>query len=207
MKGKCVLAALKCVPDVDLNYTDNQLRLELQSALGKAGREVDDIWLPLFAIATAAVGATDLEQNRLLQELVESAKELSDLRDGGIAGLKAVLKFPRAVYAASARTPAVGLEPGLVAALRILESFEPIEPEALRALVYECEGVRVTTQWLSKNLKPLGIQAKKRNGRRVFMPSKAELQEAKSVLGIATTTAPMGQQGHEGQQNLMEEVI
>jgi len=209
LKGKCVLAALKCVAEVDRNYTDNHLRRELQSALGKAGREADDIWLPLFAIASAAVGETDLGQNSLLRELLEAAKELSALRDGGLAAApKTVLEFPGAIRSASAgRTPVeIGPEPALVVALNLLDSAEGIEPEMLSSIVCEAGNVMVSAQWLSKKLKPLGIQAKKHNGRRVFMPSNEELRTAKSALGIAAPIIEIGQQGHEGQQILMKEV-
>jgi hypothetical protein len=207
LKGKCVLAALKCVPDVNQNYKDNHLRRELQNALGKAGREADDIWLPLFAIAAAAVGDSDLAQDTLLGELVESAKELSALRDGRITAAKTVLKFPGTAHAGSARIAAAGPEPGLVTALSLLRALEPIQPETLRALIYECADVRVTTQWLSKNLKRLGIQSKKHNARRVFMPSKEELERAESELRIAAAITAVGQQGHEGQQHLIKEVV
>jgi hypothetical protein len=143
----------------------------------------------------------------------KKTKELSALRDGGIAAApKTVLEFPGAVRSASAgRTPVeIGPEPVLVVALNLLDSAEGIEPEMLSSIVCEAENVMVSAQWLSKKLKPLGIQAKKHNGRRVFMPSKEELQKAQSLLGIATPTTAIhkgGQQGHDGQQNLMKEVI
>jgi hypothetical protein len=197
---------------VNRNYTNNQLRRELQSLLEKAGREADDIWLPLFAIASAAVGSTDLARDPLLQELAEAARELSGLRDSHIAK-PSVLEFPGAQHSGSVKKSPreVGLSPALVAALNVLDKSldksEGVEPEMLSGIVYECTSARVTAQWLSKNLKPLGINAKKRQGRRVFMPSKEEIRAAQSTLGITAPVIAIGQQGHEGQQILVKEVM
>jgi hypothetical protein len=205
LKSNCVLAALKCVDDVNTAYKDNSLRKALHRLLGKAGREADDIWLPLCAIASAAVGTTDLAQNPLLQDLAEAAKELSGLRDSQ-SFKPSVLEFPGAQHSGSAKkTPReVGPSPALVAALNVLDKSldksEGVEPEMLSGLVNECASTRVTAQWLSKNLKPLGIKAKKREGRRVFMPSKEEIRAAQSELGIAAPAIAIGQQGHEGHQ-------
>lgn len=207
LRAKCVLTALKCADGVNQLFRDEALRTNIEALLGKAGREADDIWLPLFAIVAACSSDTkiDPEQNSLLGDLAKAAKELARFRENPMSEDRQ--RFPRAAAAScSDRSEPDEPHEALVAALDILESG-PIEPRDLAKRVsvrVSKSGHReVTAQWLSKNLRRrFRIRAAKQNGRRVFKLLPREIQAAKAKLGVVPSfpqEIESGQQGQEGQ--------
>jgi len=197
LRAKCVLTALKCATDVDRFYKDNALRMNLEALLGKAGREVDDIWLPLFALVAASS---------------DDAKIDPDLADAAVGLAKHCHNPTPSSSIRLLRTVSPGRSEGdrvegsgrtLVAALRALNSLSPIEPTELAERLSGGLDTEVSAQWLSKNLQSLGIRAKKQGGRRVFNVLPREIERAENMLGIEFSdyqSAEPGQQGQDGQQ-------
>jgi hypothetical protein len=72
LRERCLLWALEAVERVNRCYQDEKLRKELGALLGP-GRISDDIWLPIFAVATAATG----DDANFIKILKDAAKELA----------------------------------------------------------------------------------------------------------------------------------
>lgn len=203
LRTKCVLTALKCAHGINQCYKDNRLRKDLEVLLGMAGREVDDIWLPVFAVVTACSPDAEIDpaQDSLIGDLAKAALQLTKFRANQIASDTS--RFPRqATVSCSEIRASERSEEALVAALDIVRE-RSIEPSELAKRVSKRLGRKVSAQWLSKNLRPLGIRAMKYDGRRVFIVRLREIQEAKVKLGIVppfAQEAGTGQQGQEGQQ-------
>jgi hypothetical protein len=192
LKEKCVLTALKCAADVNQFYNDEALRKSLETLLGRAGREVDDVWLPLFAIASASSADTTPDSN-----LVEAAKQSAKDRD--IPNIATASQRTASVPSARNQVERPPNE-ALVTALHLLAWSVPFEPTKLAKEVSDRIEMKVSAQWLSKHLRRLGILAKRKKGRRVFQVSRGELNQAKGKLGICPSAPKPGQEGQEGQQ-------
>lgn len=203
LRTKCVLTALKCAHGINQCYKDDKLRRDIEALLGMAGREVDDIWLPVFAVVTACSPHSEIDsaQDSLVGDLAKAALQLTEFRADQISGDTS--PFPRPATASCSEGGASEeAHDALVAALDIVPG-EGIGPSDLAKVVSKRVKREVTTQWLSKGLARLGIRAVKYNGRRVFIVRLSEIQEAQVKLGIAPSfaqEAETGQQGQEGQQ-------
>ena len=196
LRAKCVLTALKRAEGVNRSYRDTTLRKNIEVLLGKVGREVDDIWLPLFAVA----GPGSADSSSLADDLSEAAKELTEYRETETA---ADSPYSPATHRG---TETVGQNKALLVALTVL-SCGPTEPADLADRVSKGLSREVSAQLLSKNLGRLGIVAKKQNGRRVFNVSALELETVKAKLGIEPSGVQdieSGQQGRDGQQQSEE---
>jgi hypothetical protein len=208
LRAKCVLTALKCAVGVNQLYRDDGLRTNIVALLGKAGREADDIWLPLFAIAAACSDETKIDsmQNSLIGDLAKAATELAECRDNPLLTDSTQLHEVRSA-APSRRTEIKEPDRALVAALYVLGCGEAMEPTELAHAVSERVNDKVSAQWLSKSLNRFGIRARKlgKGSRRVFAVPSAELRRAEAKLGIESPYEPgdSGQQGREGQQEAM----
>ena len=204
LRAKCVLTALKCADAINGFYRNKNLRTDLEGLLGKAGREVDDIWLPLFAVVVACSpdAKIDSAQSSLIGDLAKAAVQLASFRANQTSGDTS--RFPKPV-AASGSKGGGSDEPheALVVALEFVQ-VEGIEPSDLAKMVSKRLKREVSAQWLSKSLGRLGIRAVKYDGRRVFIVRQSEIQEARVKLGIAPPSfaqmTETGQQGREGQQ-------
>jgi hypothetical protein len=205
LRAKCVLTALKCASGINQSYRDDPLRKNIEALLGKAGREVDDIWLPLFAIVSACSTETKIDptQNSLMGDLAKAAVQLAEFRDNPL--LAGAAESPIAASQdRSAGTEVEEPDETLMAALDIVAWGHPMEPTDLAERVSKRMNTEVSTQWLSKSLKCLGIRAKKqgKGSRRVFNVLPAELRRAEARLGVEApqSRCESGQQGQEGQQ-------
>lgn len=205
LRTKCVLTALKCAHGINQSYKDNRLRKELEALLGIAGREVDDIWLPVFAVVAACSPDAEIDpaEDSLIGDLGKAASQLTEFRANQISRDTSPLPGP-----ATASGPERGVceetHEALVAALDFVGSVEGIEPSDLAKMVSKKLKRGVSSQLLSKGLAQLGIRAVKHNGRRVFIVRLSEIREAQVKLGIvpppSATEAESGHQGQEGQQ-------
>ena len=204
LRTKCVLTALKCAVGINQSYKDNRLRKDLEALLGMAGREVDDIWLPVFAVVAACSSEAKIDpaQDSLVGDLAKAALQLTKFRADQISGDTSPFPMPATASRSEGGTSEEAYE-ALVAALDILPG-EGIEPSDLAKIVSKRLKRDVSTQWLSKGLARLGIRAVKYNGRRVFIVRLSEIHEAQVKLGILPPSlaqeAESGHQGQEGQQ-------
>jgi len=176
LKERCLLWALKMAGSVNAFYQDADLRKGLEKLLGP-GRASDDIWLPIFAVASAAkaVGRDSLET------LKTAAKQLA------IVSTKSFEKPPVPMPApARAEHP----QESSVLALKVLEFSDPLTPEELAQRVSNVHGRKVTAQKISKSLSKIGVRAKKQQGRRVFV-----FPETVASRNLELPT--VGQQGQE----------
>jgi hypothetical protein len=205
VRGKCILTALKCAEAVNEFYQDNSLRAGLETLMQKAGREVDDIWLPLFAIVASPSPdpRIDPKQNSLLGDLARAAQQAATLpadSDRKVSADSPAFSHKNAARQITLREP----DAALLAALDMLGWGQPCSPSDLAERVSERLGSEVTTQWLSKHLKRIGIRAKKQKGRRVFAVTPNEVEAAKRRLGIVPhrlRAYGRGRLGQEGQQS------
>jgi hypothetical protein len=161
LKERCLLCSLKVAGEVNDAYQNDNLRKELEILVGP-GRASDDIWLPVFAVASAA---TKREQD-VVGMLKTAARELAP------SSTKSPDKvsIPVHVEVPSTTPNGSGQEPSMIArvALNVLESSGPLTPEALAKQVGYIHGCPVTAQSLSKNLSRMGIRSAKKKGSRVF---------------------------------------
>lgn len=199
LKGRCLLVALECADRVNSAYQGGSLRKQLEQLLGQAGREPDDIWLPLFSVCAVSVesGEVELTQTEWLRAMVVAATELARRR-------------PKAENSNSSETPCRTDELALMRALDILERMGTVEPNELATRVSAAIGSDVPAQTLSKLLKPHGIRARKCNGRRVFTTARPEIAAVRGKLGLPQPVAaatPEGQQGQEGRVGGREEQL
>jgi hypothetical protein len=193
-----VLAALKCASKVAAIYNSEELRAQLEKHIGQVGREVDDIWMPLFAVAAAASQSMDFEENPCFRQLLEAAKRQAAARHAKTADWKSPTP-----WTANEESEAEMDKIKLVAALRILEWRGGLHPAKLAKDVSMPLNMKVSAQWLSKRLARLGIRAKKERGKRVFSCSPGEVRQALGRLGVevpAAQASDAGQQGQEGHQ-------
>lgn len=181
LKERCLLWALKMADSVNGFYQSDDLRRELETLVGP-GRSSDDIWLPIFAVASAAkAGGRDS-----LETLKTAAKQLAGVNKKS---------FEKPPVPMSAPAPAEDpQESSMLArvALGLLEFSGPLTPEELAQRVSNVHGRKVTAQKLSKSLSKIRVRAKKENGRRVFVFD-AEAAVTSRNLGFSTA----GQQGQE----------
>jgi hypothetical protein len=196
LRAKCVLIALKSAEGVNRSYRETTLRKDIEALSGKVGREVDDIWLPLFAVADPGSANT----SSLAGDLAKAARELTRFRETEMAA-----DSPHSL-ASYRKAETEAQNKALVAALAVL-SCGPTEPADLADRVSNGLDSEVSAQLLSKNLGRLGIVAKKQNGRRVFNVSARELETAKAKLGIEPSGVQdieSGQEGQDGQRQSTE---
>jgi hypothetical protein len=197
LRAKCVLTALKCAEDINRLYRDVQLRKELESLLETAGREVDDVWLPLFAIARSSSSRSDA----VVEDLRDAARELIESRDREASSQP----WETTSIGEAERTDNEETYQSLAAALSILNDG-PVEPAKLAERVSGGLEREVTPQFLSKSLQRLGVRSRKQNGRRVFdVPARA-LEIARTRLAACSPVqeSAVGQQGQDGQQHSEE---
>jgi hypothetical protein len=207
LREDCLLMALKCAEGVNRLYIDGNLRKQVETLLGKAGREADDIWLPQFAVAAACSFDGDFSptRNRFLGDLGKAALEMTQYRDQRTAKLLDG-QFNPYTAKSDKTSPVAPTQQTLALALDVLaRQWRPLKPSEVAEQVSKRVGTTVTTQWLSKNLARLGIRAKKLKGKRVFDISTSEFACAEGRLGIncrvIQPAAEHGHQGHEGQQS------
>jgi hypothetical protein len=188
LRERCLIWALKTVERVNGFYQDEKLRSELEALVG-AGRASDDIWLPVFAVASAGSQG----EGSFMGSLKNAATELSTPSVEG-----------NSPYDLDEGSTELSGEPKREvvqkAALSVLEEAVPITPENLAKAVSENLGTDVTSQKLSKSLSKLGIRAWKEKGRRIFKITNEALASAYRKLGIDRN----GQQGQQGQQHVQE---
>ncbi len=181
IRAECQLWALQNATKVNDRYGEDILRASLEDQMGEAGRETDDIWLPLSAVATVAWGVDDLSKgSKNFSVMIETAKELARGRraTGWQIGV-----------AASAQPDSSNqfrLEECRVA-LGVLEFSCPIEPAALAERLGQAVGREVEASRLCKTLGRLGIKSTKKGGRRVFNVSKDQIEIARRKLNGADT--------------------
>jgi|HubBroStandDraft_6_1064221.scaffolds.fasta_scaffold44675_2 hypothetical protein len=200
IRGQSILGALKCASRVAAVYNSEELRKQLEGHLGLVGREVDDIWMPLFAVVAAASTSEkiDFDENPWFRRLTEAARNQAVSRDSKASC------WPAATPQTAYRDFQADEERGtLIAALHTLEWARGICPTDLADRVSKGLGRDITAQWLSKKLKCLGIRAKKTGGKRAFSLGAEDVRNALAKLGVESPTvqAPVaGQQGLEGHE-------
>jgi hypothetical protein len=155
LKERCILWALQMAERVRSSYKSRELRQELESLLGP-GRASDDIWLPGFAVASAADADFVGTLKTGAKELAASTTKSSD---------KPSVSIHVEVPSSNPQ------EPRTIArvALNVLEYSSPLTPEELAKKVSNVHSCSVTAQKVSKSLAKIGIRAAKQKGRRVFV--------------------------------------
>jgi hypothetical protein len=167
LKERCLLWALKNAESVNRFYQDDGLRRELEQLLG-AGRISDDIWLPLFAVASAAGQDSPM--------LKKAAKQLAEVKTNSFQ--KPSSPFPSP---APAKVEAVNESKPLVeVAQSVLKFSNGLTPEELAQKVSIVYGRNVTAQKVSKALSKIGVRATKQNGRRIFL---GEMKRSSPTIG------------------------
>jgi transposase len=184
IKSNCLLWALQTVQVVQTFYQHEDLRTKVENIVGP-GRPCDDIWLPLFSVASAAMGGI----KEALECLSEPAQEIT----------KAGTTVTTSTQPGSKPYVGQAKESSRIqqAALDVMqEQACPMTPSALAKKVSKRLGMEVSHQTVSKSLKKIGIASQKKRGRRVFLPKNDELRDAWTKLGHRWE----GQQGQEGHQ-------
>jgi hypothetical protein len=163
------------------SYKSDDLRKELESLLG-SGRVSDDIWLPVFAVASAA---TEVGQD-FVGTLKTAAKELalSSTKSPEKPPVPVHLEVPSSNHQDTRMIARVGLN--------LLEYSSPLTPEELARRVTIAHGREVTVQKLSKSLSKIGVRATKQKGHRVFVFD-AKTANVSRKLGFSQS----GQHGQE----------
>ena len=206
LRSASVLSALKCASQVKETYMDNRVRKHLEESIGQVGREVDDIWLPLAAIAisTSEDDSAEPKQNPLSRTVGRASIELARRRASSPKGWDRVDASEVAAdsHVGSQR---VRTSEALCYALDILAGTTSVEPRQLASLVADRIDWKPSVQWLSKNLKKIGIEARKEKGRRVFKSHPDELAEARSGLAVEPIVSQTGTPGQERQQEEKKE--
>ena len=199
LKGRCLLLALKRAGKVNNAYQGGSLRKQLEQLFGQAGREPDDIWLPLFSVSALTVESSEAEltQTEWLRKMMVAAVEVVNRR-------------PKPENNNPKGTRCSAHELTIIRALDFLERMGTVEPNELAARVSADIGFDIPPQTLGKLLKPHGIRARKCNGRRVFKAGRLEITAARDKLGLPqAVAAPIieGQQGQEGRVEEREEQL
>jgi len=172
LRERCLLWALETADQVNGSYQDPDLRQALVTILG-AGRVSDDIWLPVFAVASAATS----KDEQFLNTLREAARGLS------AASQKTISVQPQVIVKRHVEVPAETERTGaLELALRSLEHSGPVTPQNLAQGVSGALGRTVTEQVIGKGLSKIGIKTKRKKGRRVFAPTPEERERAVQTL-------------------------
>jgi hypothetical protein len=204
IRVRSTLAALKCASRIARVYNNEQLRKRLEERLGLVGREVDDIWMPLFAVAAAASTSEEIEldEHPWFQRLGEAAKKQAVSQDSKSPSWNAPTR-PSEYHDSQGEQE----KTLLIAALNTLVWARGITPTELANRVSKSVGQEITAQLLSKRLRRLGIRAKKDRGKRAFFPRHEDVRNALAKCGVEVGPAqPLvaGQQGQEGREPEMD---
>jgi hypothetical protein len=182
LRADSILWALSKAGDVADAYRSKDLRETVIKVVSDVGRQSDDVWLPLFSVATTAQKTTSVHENSFLKELTTAAQKFVHARANEA-------EHPTKSVTGSSDQSAKKEEPdpneglALRGALDMLKWKKEAEPGELVKVVSQKLGIKVSSQRLGKGLSKLGIKSSPRGRKRLFAPTSVQLEKAYQLLG------------------------
>jgi hypothetical protein len=169
LRQSCALFALSYCQKIARDYASRNLIRNLENQVGQAGRLVDDLLLPLFAVGVCALDRDERSRNVLqpmMRRLIFDALPL--LREG---------------WNEAPPPP----PDWLVVSLRHLH--QGWTPQQLADAVLHATGTRFSAEQMSRSLNKYGIRSIKKAGKRVFCLTADEIADIKSRYGFGDPEA------------------